>query len=190
LSWPEPQGDLPGRKCVLFVGMMGAGKSTVASRLAQWLGWSLVDTDTVVEQRAGTTVAEIFGAEGEDAFRAAESKAIAELREMEPPVVVSVGGGAVLSEVNRQGLRAAGTVVWLRAKPATLAARVGRGTGRPVLVSSGLEPRQALEKLVSERGPHYEEVADLTVDVDDISSEEAARLVMEALTTRLALDVP
>jgi len=175
---------------VLLVGMMGAGKSTVASLLAGWLGWPMVDTDTVVEQRAGTTVADIFATDGEGTFRLAESKVIAELRDMALPLVVSVGGGAVLREHNRHALRAAGTVVWLRAAPATLAARVGQGAGRPVLVSSGLEPREALEKLVAERRSYYEETADVVVDVDDLSSEEAARLVMQALAANLALGAP
>ena len=170
--------------------MMGAGKSTVANLLAGWLRWPVIDTDTVVEQRAGATVAEIFADEGEDAFRAAESAAIAELRDMEAPLVISVGGGAVLSEANRRALRAIGMVVWLRAEPGTLAARVGEGTSRPVLTTSGLAPREALQKLVADRRAYYEEVADVVVDVDEISAEEAARLVMKALTTKFALDGP
>jgi shikimate kinase len=175
---------------VLFIGMMGAGKSTVASLLADRLSWPMLDTDAVVEQRAGTTIAEMFAGRGEATFRAAESKAIADLAGMEPPLVVSVGGGAVLREENRQALRAAGTVVWLRARPATLAARVGGGAGRPVLVASGLEPRQALEKLVAERQNYYEETADVVVDVDEIPPDEAARLAMEALATKLVLSTP
>jgi shikimate kinase len=170
--------------------MMGAGKSTVANLLAGSLGWPQIDTDSVVEKRAGATVAEIFAGAGEDAFRAAESAAIAELTDLEPPLVVSVGGGAVLSEENRRGMRAAGIVVWLRAEPGTLAARVGNGGGRPLLVSSGLEPKDALEKLVTERRAYYEEVADVVIDVDRISSDQAARLVVESLATSCALDAP
>jgi shikimate kinase len=190
LSSSEPGPGQPGRKCVVLVGMMGAGKSTVASVVARWLGWSRVDTDAVVEQRAGSSVAEIFARDGEEAFRAAESAAIAELRHIGRPVVVSVGGGAVLREANRRALRAAGTVVWLRASPATLAGRVGDGGGRPVLAGSGLGAGEALEKLVRERRPYYEEVADVVVDVDEISSEEAARLVMKALPGVLAGEAP
>jgi shikimate kinase len=190
LSLPQRGPGRPSRKCVLLVGMMGAGKSTVANLLAGWLGWPQVDTDSVVEKRAGATVAEIFAGAGEDAFRTAESTAIAELTDLAPPLVVSVGGGAVLREENRRGLRAAGTVVWLRAEPGTLAARVGDGGGRPLLVSSGLEPKDALEKLVAERRGYYEEVADVVIDVDRISSDEAARLVMESLAASSALDAP
>jgi shikimate kinase len=172
---------------VLLVGMMGAGKSTVASVLAARLGWPLVDTDAIVEARARATVAEIFDCDGEAAFRSAESQAIAELEQAAVPLVVSVGGGAVISEANRQALRAAGTVVWLRARPSTLAARVGAGKSRPLLLRSGLGPEAALEQLAQERERYYQEAADISIDVDDISAGEAADLVMTALASALAL---
>jgi shikimate kinase len=167
--------------------MMGAGKSTVAGLLAARLGWPQVDTDTIFERRAGTTVADIFATEGEAVFRAAEALAIAGLESGDEPLVVSVGGGAVVSETNRQGLRAAGTVVWLRAKPATLAARVGDGKTRPLLARSGLGADAALERLAEEREVCYQEAADLVVDVDDISPADAADLVMTALASALPL---
>ena len=187
MSSPAPRGARGGRRRVLFVGMMGAGKSTVASLVAARLGWPVLDTDTVVEQRAGASVAEIFARDGEAEFRSAEAAAIAGLDEIDGPLVVSVGGGAVLSEDNRRALRAGGTVVWLRARPATLAARVGNVKSRPVLAGSGLEAEEALEKLVAERQPYYEQVADISVDVDDISPAEAVELVMEALKSALPL---
>ncbi len=173
---------------MLLVGMMGAGKSTVANLLARQLGWPLVDTDALVEQRAGKSVAEIFARDGEAAFRAAEAAAVAGVPDIEEPVVVSVGGGAVLAEANRRTMRAAGTVVWLRARPATLAARVGSGSSRPLLVDRGWEPREALEKLVAERRLYYEEVADVVVDVDEISADEAARFVLAAIQDALPME--
>lgn len=165
--------------------MMGAGKSTVARSLAARLGWPLVDTDTIVERRAGATIADIFAGQGEAAFRAAEALAVAELKEAEEPLVASVGGGAVVGEANRRALRAAGTVVWLRARPATLRARVGDGRARPLLSGSGLGPGRALERLAREREPYYEDAADLVVDVDDISASEVADLVTAALGSAL-----
>ncbi len=127
---------------MLLVGMMGAGKSTVASLLAARLGWPLVDTDAMVESRAGATVAEVFDRDGEAVFRAAEAQAIAELEQVEEPLIVSVGGGAVLSETNRSAMRAAGTVVWLRAQPSDSG---GQGREReepsPSATAVALHPR-------------------------------------------------
>jgi shikimate kinase len=187
LSSSGPEEERPRRQRVLLVGMMGAGKSTVASVLAARLGWPRVDTDTIVERRAGATVADIFASEGEAFFRAAEAVAIAGLEQAEEPLVVSVGGGAVLTESNRQALRAAGTVVWLRARPATLAARVGAVGTRPLLARSGVGPDAALELLARERDGSYREASDVVVDVDDVSAGEAVDLVISALAGALRL---
>lgn len=187
MSSAGPIAERSRAKRVLLVGMMGAGKSTVAGLLAARLGWPVIDTDAIVERKAGTSVAQIFALEGEEAFRAAEAGAIAGLVAGQEPLVVSVGGGAVVSEANRAALRAAGTVVWLRAPPATLAARVGSGKSRPLLSRSGLEPEAALEQLAAEREGCYRDAADLVVDVDDASAVEAADLVMAALASALSL---
>ncbi len=187
MSSPGPKAERYRGKRVLLVGMMGAGKSTVAALLAARLGWPVIDTDTIVERKAGASVAEIFARDGEEVFRAAEAGAILDLEGGRQPLVVSVGGGAVVSKANREALRAAGTVVWLRARPATLAARVGSGKSRPLLSRGGLEPETALGQLAAEREGCYRDAADLVVDVDEASAVEAADLVMSALTSALAL---
>jgi shikimate kinase len=161
--------------------MMGAGKSTVARLLAESLACRVFDTDEMVERRSGRTVAEMFADLGEEAFRAAESQAIAELCNLVGPLVASVGGGAVLSGTNRAALRSLGTVVWLRAQPGTLARRVGRGTGRPLLRRPGGGPLDALAQIAEERQAIYQEVADLVVDVDGLSSRQVARELLALL---------
>jgi shikimate kinase len=148
---------------VLLIGMMGAGKSTVGTALARRLGWAYCDSDAQIQRRTGMTVPDIFATQGETAFRKEETAALEEAVGTDEPVVISVAGGAVLDPANRDCIRAAGLVVWLRANVATLAARVGDGAGRPLL---GRDPAAALARLDAERRPLYEELADLVVDVD------------------------
>lgn len=160
---------------LLLVGMMGAGKTTAGQAAAARLGWQYLDSDSEVVADTGRTVPEIFATDGEEAFRAAESKALAEAVSGDRPMVVSVAGGAVLDPANRALLRRSGMVVWLRARPETLAARVGDGAGRPLL---GSDPQSAVRALYQVRRPLYEEVADHVVDVDDLSPDQvASRLV-------------
>lgn len=161
---------------ILLVGMMGAGKTTVGSLVAGKLGWAYLDSDIEVEEATGLTVPQLFARDGEEAFRDAEAAALGRACAGTQPVVVSVAGGAVLRPANRALLTASGTVVWLRARLNTLVVRVGDGAGRPLL---GGDPRAALTELESIRRPHYAEVADITIDVDDLSIEDVASRVID-----------
>lgn len=163
---------------LLLVGMMGAGKTTVGRLVAARLGWDYFDSDEEVERATGRTVPEILSADGEAAFRKAESAALADAVATSPPAVVSVAGGAVLDAANRALLERSGTVVWLRADPSTLAERVGDGTGRPLL---GDDPREAIVRLDRVRRPLYAEVADVVVDVDGVEPAVVADRVIGAL---------
>jgi shikimate kinase len=163
---------------ILLVGMMGAGKTTTGQLVAHRLGWGYRDSDADVESVTGLTVPELFARNGEAAFRAAEADVLAAACTDAAPSVVSVAGGAVLSPDNRRLIAASGTVVWLRARPETLAARVGDGAGRPLL---GDDPAEAMVRLNAVRAPLYAEVADLVIDVDDLPAEEVAgRILAEA----------
>jgi len=166
-----------GARRVLLIGMMGAGKTTVGRLVAEALGCPYLDSDAEVERTTGRSVPELFATDGEAAFRAAESAVLADALGRPGPCVVSVAGGAVLDPDNRSLLRGAGVVVWLRARPATLAARVGAGAGRPLL---GSDPAAALARLEAERRPFYAELADVVVDVDDLEAGEAAERVLAA----------
>ncbi|MGD0881762.1 MAG: shikimate kinase [Acidimicrobiales bacterium] len=162
---------------VVLVGMMGAGKSTIGRELAGRLGWKFLDSDAMVEASTGSTVAELFAADGEEAFRAEESRVLAEALAAVPPAVVSAAGGTVLAPANRQLLAEAGTVVWLRADPATLAARVGTGAGRPLLEG---DPAGSLAALDAVRRPLYGEVADVIIDVDDLEPSRVVDRILAA----------
>jgi shikimate kinase len=162
---------------VVLIGMMGSGKTTVGRRLAAELGRPLVDSDAQVEARTGRTVREIFESDGEAAYRVLEREALVDALAEAEPSVVAAAGGVVLDPGNRAVLRAAGTVVWLRARPEVLARRVSAGRDhRPLL---GDDPLAALRRLDAERHPLYEEVADLVVDVDDLSTGQVVTAVLE-----------
>jgi shikimate kinase len=170
---------------ILLVGMMGAGKTTTGQLVAHRLGWGYRDSDADVESVTGHTVPELFARNGEAAFRAAEADVLAAACADATPSVVSVAGGAVLSPDNRRLIAASGTVVWLRARSETLAARVGDGTGRPLL---GDDPAEAMVRLNAVRAPLYAEVADLVIDVDDLPAEEVARRILAEAPPAAAVD--
>jgi shikimate kinase len=162
---------------VVLIGMMGSGKTTVGRRLAAELGRPLVDSDAQVEARTGRTVREIFESDGEAAYRVLEREALVDALAEAEPSVVAAAGGVVLDPGNRAVLQEAGTVVWLRARPEVLARRVSAGRDhRPLL---GDDPLAALRRLDAERRPLYEEVADLVVDVDDLSTRQVVTAVLE-----------
>ena len=165
---------------LVLIGLMGAGKSTVGELCAQRLGRPFVDTDRIVEMQTGQSVAEIFTTGGEREFRALEKQAVADACASPAPLVISCGGGAVLDPDGRKCMRASGVVVWLRANPEELAARVRKNLhDRPLLPTTGAE--QELARLEELRGPAYEATAHASVDTSGRSVDEVVDTVLEEL---------
>lgn len=162
---------------VVLVGVMGAGKSTVAGRLGRAWNLPVRDTDADVEAREGRTVQDLFVEKGEAHFRAVEAEVVAEaLADHEG--VLALGGGAVLSEETRERL-AGHQVVFLRVGLADAVKRVGLGVGRPLLLGN---VRARLKALLDERAPLYESVATLVVDTDGRTPDEVAAEVLRGLS--------
>ena len=163
---------------LLLIGMMGAGKTTTGRLLADRLGWPYLDSDDEIERQTGRTVPQIWKEDGEPAFRAEESRVLAEACARTGPAVISVAGGAVIDLENRALIRQSGLTVWLRAEVNTLALRVGTGAGRPLLEGG---PSAALNRLSAQRAPVYAELADLVFDVDRMSPAQVVTGIVEAL---------
>lgn len=164
---------------VWLVGLMGAGKSAAGAALARRLGRPFVDTDAEVERSAGASVAALFASEGEAGFRRRERAAFEALGGK--ACVVALGGGAPCQPGAAERLAETGTMVWLRARPETLAARVGAGADRPLLAGTDAEERvRRLGALLAERAPHYAR-APVQVETDGLSPEAVAEAVAREL---------
>jgi shikimate kinase len=161
---------------LVFVGMMGVGKTTVARVVADRLGRRVVDSDAIIESRHGRSVREIFAEDGEAAFRALETDVLLEALASTEPLVIAAAGGVVLAEQNRRALKDSGAkVVWLCADPSTLVDRVRGGGHRPLLDD---DPAGTLQRMFREREALYREVADAIVLVDNRSVSEVVEAVL------------
>ena len=161
---------------LVLVGVPGAGKSTVGKLLASELNLDFVDTDEVIEARAGKTVSEIFINDGEAVFRTLEAGVIAEELENDS-TVLSLGGGALGSEQTRQRL-AGHIVIWLQTSLSQAVARVGMNRNRPLLLGN---VRGQLAELMTAREPVYRDAASIIIDTSDLSPAEVVAAIIAHL---------
>ncbi|MEE2774254.1 MAG: shikimate kinase [Pseudomonadota bacterium] len=140
------------KKSVVFVGLMGSGKSSIGRRLGEKIDIQFVDSDDEIELAAGMTISEIFNKFGEPYFRAGEERVVNRLLSGEPKVIAT-GGGAFLSERVRSVIDLHGFSIWLKADLDTLWARLHGKGNRPLLKVS--RPKEKLKRLIEERNPIY-----------------------------------
>ena len=166
-----------GSRAIVFVGLMGAGKTAIGRRVAQALSLPFVDSDHEIEAVSRMSIPELFERYGEPEFRALEQRVIERLLR-EGPRVVSTGGGAFMNALTRDIVAERGVSVWLKADVDLLMERVARNQNRPLLRSA--DPRAVMERLMAERYPVYA-LADVTVETRDAGREIIAGEALQAL---------
>jgi shikimate kinase len=159
---------------IALIGFMGAGKSSVGHLVAEQLHFDYVDTDDLIQSRAGRTITEIFAMDGEPAFRKMESDLVQELTSRSK-TVISTGGGLPINPQNLAGLKTCALVVCLWASPETIWERVKHQTHRPLLHDPN--PQQKIRNLLAAREPFYKQ-ADVLVNTERRSVREVVQQVV------------
>ena len=170
---------------IVLTGFMGAGKSATGRILARKLNLDFIDTDGIIEERAGQSIKEIFQLQGEPFFRSLEKTVVAEVSRKDG-VVIAVGGGAIVDSANRGNLKKNGIVIFLMVSPGEIRKRVAVDADRPLLntpkkVGEGLYSlpnKKIIKNLLSQRLPFYRK-ADICVDTDGKTPREVAEEIIE-----------
>lgn len=160
---------------------MGAGKSAVGRALAKAAAMDFIDLDTIIQQKAGRSISQIFSYDGEAAFRRIESQAVNDAAGREN-TVIACGGGVVLEQSNVEALRRNAIIVYLPAEPSVLLRRVlNNPEQRPLL--QVVDPASAMGGLLKRRLPLYEAAADLTIDTSALDIERVVEKIISELRT-------
>ncbi len=165
---------------IALIGFMGTGKSSVGQLVATQLHFTFLDTDHVIEARAGKTISEIFAEQGEPAFRELERKIVGELAARKR-TVISTGGGLPVNPENLASLKTHSLVVCLWASPEKIWERVRNQTHRPLLKEA--DPLAKIRKLLEERGPYYRQ-ADVLLNTEMRSLKDVAQQVVHQFQHR------
>ena len=166
-----------GRRSLVLIGLMGAGKSSIGRRLAKRLDLGYADADSEIEAAAGQSISDMFEQHGEAYFRDGERRVIARMLG-DGPQVLATGGGAYMEPRTRAALRENAISVWLRADLDVLVRRVRRRTNRPLLKDR--DPRAVMQALIEQRYPIYGE-ADVTVQSRDVPHEVIVGEIIDAV---------
>lgn len=164
---------------IVLIGVPGAGKSTIGALLATQLGMTFIDTDNLIEERAGKSISDIFTTDGESTFRTLEAQTIANVL-AGPSSIVSLGGGALGNEATRELVKGH-IVLWLQTGLAQAVDRVGLNRNRPLLLGN---VRGQLAALLTAREPIYRAAADLVVDTSELSIDEVVDECLRVLAEK------
>jgi shikimate kinase len=162
---------------VVLCGFMATGKTSVGKRLAGIMHYDFLDLDTVIEEEAGISIAQIFAAQGEPAFRKLESLMV-ERAAARTGCVIATGGGAIANPQNFDRLKSSGVIVTLTADIPAILQRAGSGDDRPMLKAA--DRLERIRTLLEQRAPAYAK-ADIIVDTSALTIDEVARHILDRL---------
>jgi len=164
---------------IALIGFMGAGKTAVGQVLAKKLSRKFIELDSLIEQKAGKPIPEIFQQDGEIAFRELEIEATKEVSR-EKNTVIACGGGIVLNKINIDRLRESSRIVYLTASPGVVLRRVSAEEGqRPLLEVDN--PALTVRELLKFRQPFYERAADITINTSKLDIDAVAEQIIDRL---------
>lgn len=166
------------KKIIAIVGLMGVGKSTIGSKLAEKLGFYFIDSDQEIEDREKKSITKIFDEKGEGYFREVEKNLVKEIASRNENIVLSLGGGAFINDEVRKVLKEKSITIWLYASASEIIRRVGNKTSRPLLNKSN--KREILDDLINKRYPIYLE-ADLKFDTEEEGQEVLIRKIIKKI---------
>ncbi|WP_317992462.1 shikimate kinase [Bartonella gliris] len=173
------------KRALVFVGLMGAGKSVIGKRVATMLHLPFYDSDQEIEKAAQMTITELFKTYGEPEFRALEQRVILNLIK-KSPLVLATGGGAYINENIRQAIHKNGISIWLKVDLDILMKRVSRHPTRPLLQTEN--PKETMQKLMEQRYPIYAK-ANLTINSHKESRHTVAQNVIRSVQHYLYTEI-
>ena len=172
---------------IALIGFMGVGKTAVGKVLAEKLGRSFVELDSLIEQKAGKSIPEIFQQEGEIAFRELEMRVTEEIANKKK-AVIACGGGIVLNKINIDRLRKSSRIVYLTASPEVMLKRVSSEEGqRPLLEVDN--PTLTIRELLGFRKPFYERAADIKIDTSKLDINAVSKQIISKLKDDESFDL-
>lgn len=167
-------------KNLILVGYMGSGKTAVSRILKERLNMELLDSDSLIEERVSMKISDIFNKQGENEFRRMETCLLEDLQDKSEAFILSTGGGMPLIEENRCLMKMLGTVIYLRAKPETIYARIKNDNTRPLLQTP--DKMKKIEEMLERRKSFYEAVARHVIDTDGKDLEQVADEILELIS--------
>ncbi len=164
---------------IALIGFMGTGKTAVGQALAKKLHRKFLETDSLIEKKAGKPIPEIFQKDGEIAFRELEIEIIKEIAKGKNSVM-ACGGGVVLNKINIDRLKEGAEIVYLTASPRIILKRVSAEVGqRPLLEVDN--PLLAIRELLKFRKPFYEQAVDIKIDTTKLDINAVVEQIIDRL---------